>query len=149
MRTSCQALPNVFGVYRKTLLTSKPSLNDLYISWVTAESWFMQESPDLNLYSLNEISSFSIKNLNISLKINFWKNFSLIGSKDTGLQFFKHCFSSFYEWELYSFFFHSDGEQLFSIDNLKMSFSGLQTELQHNYSRQILTLSWPCTLLGS
>ena len=70
MRPSCQILSNAFDISRKTPLTSNPSSNYLYISWLIAKSWFMQESHGLNPDCLGEISSFSIKNLNISLKIN-------------------------------------------------------------------------------
>ena len=48
MRPSCQTLSNAFDISRKTPLTSNPSSNDLYISWVTAKSRFMQETPGLN-----------------------------------------------------------------------------------------------------
>ena len=67
-----------FDISRKTPLTSNPSSNDLYISWVIAKSWFMQETPGLNPDWLDEMSSFSIKNSNIS------KNFPQISSRDIG-----------------------------------------------------------------
>ena len=44
----------------------------------------MQESPGLNPDCLGEMGSLSIKNLNISLKINFSKFFPEIGSRDIG-----------------------------------------------------------------
>ena len=50
-----------FDISRKTPLTSNPSSNDLYISWVIAKSWFMQDSPGLNPDWVDEMSSFSIK----------------------------------------------------------------------------------------
>ena len=61
VRPSSQTLSNPFDMSRKTLLTSNPSSNDLYISSVIAKSWFMQESPGLNTDWLGEISSFLIK----------------------------------------------------------------------------------------
>ena len=73
---------NAFDISRITPLNSNPLSNDLYISWVIAKSWFMLES-SLNPDWLGEMSSFSIKNLNISLKINFSKIFPQIGSRDT------------------------------------------------------------------
>ena len=44
MGLSCQTLSNAFDMSRETPLTSNPFLNDLYISWVIAKSWIMQES---------------------------------------------------------------------------------------------------------
>ena len=84
MRPSCQTFSDAFDISRKTPLTSNPLSNDLYTSWVIAKSWFMQESPGLNPDWLGEISSFSVINLNVSLKINFSKFFPQIGSRDTG-----------------------------------------------------------------
>ena len=86
MRLSGQTLSNAFVISRKTPLTSSTSLSDLYTSWVIAKSWFMQESSGLKAESLglSKISSFSIKNLNVSLKINFSKNFPQNSSRDTG-----------------------------------------------------------------
>ena len=78
-RPSCQTLSNAFHISRKSPLTLNPSSTDLYIYWL-----FMQESPGLNPNWLGEMSSFSIKNLNISLKINFSKIFPQIGSRDIG-----------------------------------------------------------------
>ena len=84
MRPSCLTLSSAFDISRKIPPTSNPSSNDLYISWVIAKSWFMQESRDLNLDWLGEMSSFSTKTLNSSLKINFSKIFPQIGSRDIG-----------------------------------------------------------------
>ena len=54
MRPSCQTLSKSFNISRKAPLTSKPSSDDLYISWVIAKSWFIQESPGLNFDWLGE-----------------------------------------------------------------------------------------------
>ena len=82
MNPLCQTLSNAFDISRKTPLTSNPLSNDLYISWVIAKSWFMQDSLGLIPDWLGETSSFSIKKLIISLKINFSKIFPQIGSRD-------------------------------------------------------------------
>ena len=47
-------------------------------------SWFMQESPGLKPDWFDEISSFSIKNLNISTNINPSRIFPQIGNNDIG-----------------------------------------------------------------
>ena len=106
----------------------------------------MQESPGLNPDWLGEMSSFSIKNLNISLKINFSNIFPQIGSRELGIYCFKHFLSSFL-WIRTTFpFVHSDGKEPLSIACWKMSSSGLQIELPHNCTIWKLTLSWPCAL---
>ena len=77
-------LPNAFEISRKTLVTSRPSSKELYVSWVIDNSWLMQESPGLKADWPEEISLFSIKNSNISLNINLSRIFPQIGSSDTG-----------------------------------------------------------------
>ena len=57
-----------FDISKKTPLTSNPSLNDLYISWVIAKIWFMQELPGLNLNWLGEMGSFSVKKIKDFIK---------------------------------------------------------------------------------
>ena len=81
---SCHTLSNAFEILRKTLLTSRPSSKELYISWVIDKSWLIQESPGLKPDWMEEISLFSIKNSNISLNINLSRIFPHIGSSDTG-----------------------------------------------------------------
>ena len=61
MRPSCQTLSNAFDISRKTPLTSNPLSNYLYISWVIAKRWYMQEPTGLNPNLLGKISSCSIK----------------------------------------------------------------------------------------
>ena len=44
MIPSCHTLSNAFEISRKTILTSRPSSKELYVSWVIDNSWLMQES---------------------------------------------------------------------------------------------------------
>ena len=97
-----QTLSNAFDISRKIPLTSNTSSNDLYISWAIAKSWFMHESQGLNPNWIGEMNSFSIKNLKISLKINFSKIFSQIGRRDIGDRFLNIVCHLFYELEPHS-----------------------------------------------
>ena len=54
-------------------------------------SWFTQLSPGLKSDRFDEISWFSIKSFNISLKINGSRMFLQIWSNDTGGNFFNVC----------------------------------------------------------
>ena len=56
-------------VSRKTLLTSNPSSNDLYISCVIDKSWLTQESPGLAPDWFCEIKPFLTKSGNILVNI--------------------------------------------------------------------------------
>ena len=47
-KPSCHTLSKALDISKKTPLTSNPSSNDLYISWVIASNWLTQESPGLN-----------------------------------------------------------------------------------------------------
>ena len=67
----------------------------------------MQESPGLKLDWFDQISPFSVKNLNISLNINGSRVFLQIGSNDTGRQFF-NIFPAFLWVGTMSPFFHSN-----------------------------------------
>ena len=42
---SCYTLSNAFDIFKKTLLTSNPSSDDLYNSCVIDKSWLTKESP--------------------------------------------------------------------------------------------------------
>ena len=84
MIPSCYILSNAFEISRKTLLTSRRSSKELYISWVIDNSWLMQETPGLKPDWLEEMSLFSIKKSNISLNINLSRIFPQIGGSDTG-----------------------------------------------------------------
>ena len=58
-------------------------------------SWFMQESPDLKPDWFDEISLFSIKDLNISINLNRSRFFPQIRNNDTRRLFFNVCLSPF------------------------------------------------------
>ena len=47
---SCHTLLNAFDISRKTLLTSNPSSDNLYISCVIDKNWLTQKSPGLKPY---------------------------------------------------------------------------------------------------
>ena len=66
----CHTLPKALDMSRNTPQISKLSSNDWHILSVIEESWLTQESPGLKPVWCQEIRSFSIKNLNISLNIN-------------------------------------------------------------------------------
>ena len=73
MGPSCQTLSNAFDMSRKAPLTSNPSSKDFMVyAGVTG-------------FKSRLMSSFSIKNLNISLKINFSSIFPQIGSREIGI----------------------------------------------------------------
>ena len=79
------AYSNAFEISRKTLLTLRPSSSkEPYISWVTDNSWLMQESLVLKPNWVKEMSLLSIKNWNNSLNNNLSRIFPKIGSSDTG-----------------------------------------------------------------
>ena len=78
---SCHTLTNAFDISRKTLLTSSSKSKD---SLSHDNSWLIQESSGLKLHWSDEISLFSIKKLNITLKSNLSRNFPQIVNKDTG-----------------------------------------------------------------
>ena len=82
MIPSCHILSNAFEISRNTLLTSRPSSKELYLSWVINNSWLIQESPRSKPAWLVKISQFSIKNSNISLNINLSRIFPNIFSSD-------------------------------------------------------------------
>ena len=144
MRLSCYTLSNAFDISRKTYLTSKPLSNDLYFPWVIAKKLISAGATGFK----SRLIRWDEFIFNIELKINFSKVFPQTGSRDTGRWIFKYC-HLFYELELHSLFFHSVGEELLSIDCLRMRSTGLQIELSHNRNMRILILSWPWALLGS
>ena len=84
IRPSCHILSKALDISRNTLRTSKPTLNDWWISWVIHKGWLMQESLDLKPDLCWDIRSFSIKNSNILLNINRSKILLHVGSKDIG-----------------------------------------------------------------
>ena len=81
---SCHALLNAFDISRKTLLTSNPSSDNLYISCVIDKNWLTQKSPGLKPYSFCKIRPFLIRNRNISLNIKRSRILPQIGSNETG-----------------------------------------------------------------
>ena len=79
---SYHTLSNAFEISRNTLLTSRPSSKELYITWVIIYSWLMQESPSLKPDWLEWRSLFSMKNSKILLNVNLSRIFPEIGSSD-------------------------------------------------------------------
>ena len=70
---------------KKNPLTSQPSSNDLYISWVIDKSWLMQESSGLKPDWFWDIKSFSMRKENFLLYNNLPKTFPHIRRRKTDL----------------------------------------------------------------
>ena len=88
-------------------------------------SWLSQESPGLKPDWFDRISSFSMKNLNISSKINRSRIFPQIGSNDTGRQLFNVSLLPFLWIGTILPFFHSEGKIPVSSHYLKIMANGL------------------------
>ena len=85
----------------------------------------MQESPDLKPDWFDEISLFSIKDLNISINLNRSRFFPQIRNNDTRRLFFNVCLSSFLCIGTILPFYYSEEKIPVSTHCLKIMANGL------------------------
>ena len=96
MRPLCHTLSNALDMSKNTPQTSRPSSNNLCISWLIDRSWLMHESPGLNPDWLLDIKSiFCEKFKHIIIQYSF-KYFS--GNRKQG------CGTTIFQYFLVSFF---------------------------------------------
>ena len=138
-----------FDTFTKTLLTPNPWLTDLYILWVTDNSWLASGDLGLKPDIFCENRPFLTKKTgNISLNFKHSRILSQIGSNKTGWYFSKQCLPVFLWTGTTLPFFFSDRETPINIHSLKINFNGLQIYFLQNFNIQMLVKLWLCALFA-